>query len=72
MQRPPFKEVEASREAFDQHTFKVTKTPNPNWDVGLQQDGSHHQRGQDFTASRPKVVYSPADLNAGENYKMIV
>jgi hypothetical protein len=73
MQRPPFEEVEKSREAFNPANYQATKTPNPAWKVGQGLDeATHHPRSKEFSADRKKVVISPADLSAGENYKMIV
>ncbi|UZJ56975.1 hypothetical protein CBS101457_006295 [Exobasidium rhododendri] len=73
MSRPPFKEAESARDDFAAESYKVTKTPNPDWRVGQGgNDTSSHPRSKDFSASKKKEVYSAADLNAGENYKMIV
>ena len=73
MQRPPFKEVERSRSAFEAGEYRATKTANPEWRVGQGRNGiAHHPRAEEFSAQRSKVVYSAEELSAGENYKMIV
>lgn len=73
MQRPPFKEVEASRPPFEQIEYKTTKTIDPDWKVGHgSNDATKHHRSNEFSAMRTKVVLSSEKLTGPENYKLLM